>query len=44
LLAGFLIEILGYGGGFLCVGLLLLITAVYFGITMMGVKKPVVFS
>lgn len=44
LLAGFLIEILGYGGGFLCIGLLLLITAVYFGITMMGVKKPVVFS
>ena len=42
LLAGLLIHTLGYGGGFFCIGVLLLLTAVFFGVTMMGIKKPVV--
>jgi MFS transporter, DHA1 family, multidrug resistance protein len=42
LLAGMLIHFLGYGGGFVCIGLILLLTAVFFGISMMGIKKPVV--
>lgn len=39
LLAGLLIESLGYQIGFLAIGILLLITALYFGITMAGLKK-----
>lgn len=42
LLAGILIHALGYGGGFFCIGVLLLLTAVYFGVRMIGIKKPVV--
>jgi MFS transporter, DHA1 family, multidrug resistance protein len=42
LLAGLLINTYGYGGGFFCIGVLLLLTAVFFGVTMMGIKKPVV--
>ena len=42
LLAGLLIHTLGYGGGFFCIGVLLLLTAAFFGVTMMGIKKPVV--
>lgn len=42
LLAGLLINTLGYGGGFFCIGVLLLLTAAFFGVTMMGIKKPVV--
>lgn len=41
LMAGLLIEVLGYGGGFFCIGTILLLTALYFGITMIGIKKPV---
>jgi len=40
LLAGLLINRLGYSGGFLCIGIILLITAIYFGIMMIGIKKP----
>ncbi len=40
LVAGVVIEALGYGGGFFCIGLVLLITALYFGITMIGAKNP----
>ncbi|MCA9481947.1 MAG: MFS transporter, partial [Nitrospira sp.] len=39
LLAGVFIEALGYGGGFLIIGLGLLLTAGYFGITMIGLKN-----
>ena len=39
LLAGLLIESLGYQTGFFGIGVLLLITALYFGITMTGLKK-----
>lgn len=39
LLAGLLIESLGYQTGFFGIGILLLITALYFGITMTGLKK-----
>lgn len=42
LLAGILIHALGYGGGFFCIGGLLLLTAAFFGVTMIGIKKPVV--
>ncbi|MEJ2231958.1 MAG: MFS transporter [Nitrospirales bacterium] len=42
LLAGILIHSLGYGGGFVCIGLLLLLTAGFFGVTMIGIKKPAV--
>ncbi|MDT3779860.1 MFS transporter [Nitrospira sp. MA-1] len=42
LLAGILIHALGYGGGFFCIGSLLLLTAAFFGVTMIGIKKPVV--
>jgi len=40
LLAGLLIHSLGYGGGFICIGLILLLTAGYFGVTMIGIKNP----
>jgi sugar phosphate permease len=40
LLAGLLINQLGYAGGFFCIGIILLITATYFGIMMIGIKKP----
>ena len=40
LIAGFLIDHLGYGGGFLCIGIMLLLTAMYFGVMMIGIKKP----
>ena len=40
LLAGLLIEAFGYPGGFLGIGLVLLITATYFGISMIGFKNP----
>ena len=39
LLAGVFIEALGYGSGFLIIGLGLLLTAGYFGITMIGLKN-----
>lgn len=42
LLAGFVIEAFGYQAGFFCIGILLLITALYFGITMTGNKNTVV--
>jgi MFS family permease len=42
LLAGILIHSLGYGSGFICIGLILLLTAGFFGITMIGIKKPAV--
>jgi MFS transporter, DHA1 family, multidrug resistance protein len=42
LLAGMLIHFLGYGGGFVCIGVILLLTAVFFGVSMMGIKKPAV--
>lgn len=42
LLAGLLIHSLGYGGGFGCIGIILLLTAGIFGITMIGIKKPAV--
>ncbi len=42
LLAGILIPSFGYGGGFLCIGIILLLTAGIFGITMIGIKKPAV--
>ncbi len=40
LVAGILIGQLGYAGGFFCIGLILLITAMYFGAMMIGIKKP----
>ena len=40
LLAGLLIDQLGYGRGFFCIGTILFITATYFGIMMIGIKKP----
>ncbi len=40
LLAGLLINLLGYTRGFFCIGIILLITATYFGIMMIGIKKP----
>ncbi|HBP88764.1 MAG TPA: MFS transporter [Nitrospiraceae bacterium] len=42
LLAGILIHAFGYGGGFFCVGVILLLTAAFFGARMIGIKKPVV--
>jgi len=42
LLAGILIHALGYGGGFFCIGVILLLTAAFFGVTMIGIKKSVV--
>lgn len=42
LLAGVLIQALGYGGGFLCIGLILLLTAGFFGVTIMKIKKSAV--
>jgi MFS family permease len=42
LLAGLLIHSMGYGGGFVCIGLILLLTAGYFGVTMIGIKNPAV--
>ena len=39
-MAGLLIEQLGYGGEFFCIGFILLLTAVYFGTMMIGIKKP----
>jgi len=41
-LAGILIHGLGYGGGFFCIGVILLLTAAFFGVTMIGIKKSVV--
>ena len=40
LVAGLLINQLHYVGGFLCIGLMLLVTAVFFGVMMIGIKKP----
>ena len=40
LVAGLLIEQLGYGGGFFCIGIILLLVAMYFGVMMIGIKKP----
>lgn len=40
LVAGLLIQQLGYGQGFFYIGMILLITAVYFGVMMIGIKKP----
>jgi MFS family permease len=40
LVAGLLIGQLGYGGGFFCIGIILLLTAIYFGVMMIGIKKP----
>ncbi len=40
LVAGLLISQLGYGGGFFCIGMILLLTAMYFGVMMIGIKKP----
>lgn len=42
LLAGILIQTLGYGGGFVCIGLVLLVTAGFFGVTMLGIKNRAV--
>jgi MFS family permease len=42
LLAGILIHSLGYGSGFACIGLIVLLTAGFFGVTMIGIKKPAV--
>jgi MFS family permease len=42
LLAGILIQSLGYGGGFVCIGLVLLVTAGFFGVTMLGIKNRTV--
>lgn len=41
LLAGILIQTLGYGGGFFCIGVILVLTATFFGVTMVGIKKSV---
>ena len=40
LLAGLLIDQLGYEGAFFSIGLILLLTSVYFGMMMVGIKKP----
>ena len=40
LVAGLLIGQLGYSGGFFCIGIILLLTAMYFGVMMIGIKKP----
>jgi MFS family permease len=40
LIAGLLIGELGYGVGFFCIGSILLVTAIYFGMRMIGIKKP----
>ncbi len=40
LVAGILISQWDYVGGFLCIGLILLVTAVFFGVMMIGIKKP----
>jgi len=40
LLAGLLIDQLGYGKGFFWIGMILILTAAYFGIMMIGIKKP----
>ncbi len=42
LLAGVLIHSLGFGIGFACIGVMILLTAGFFGITMIGIKKPAV--
>ena len=41
LLAGLLIDQLGYEGAFFSIGMILLLTAAYFGMLMVGIKKPV---
>ena len=41
LVAGLLIQQLGYAGGFFCIGTILLLTAIYFGVMMLGKKRPV---
>ena len=40
LLAGLLIDQLGYGVGFFCIGMILLLTAIYFSVMMIGIRKP----
>lgn len=40
LLAGLLIDQLGYGVAFFFIGIILLLTAAYFGMMMVGIKKP----
>jgi len=40
LVAGLLIGQLGYSGGFFWIGLVLLLTAILFGVLMIGIKKP----
>ena len=40
LVAGLLIGHFGYSGGFFWIGLILLLTAIYFGVKMIGIKKP----
>ncbi len=40
LIAGVLIHQLGYAGGFFCIGTILLLTAIFFGVMMIGNKKP----
>ncbi|MEE8125584.1 MAG: MFS transporter [Nitrospirales bacterium] len=42
ILAGALIAVLGYGGGFTCIGVILLLAAGYFGWSMIGIQKPAV--
>ncbi len=42
LLAGLLIDTLGYSGGFFWIGMILGLTAVSFGLLMIGIKRPVV--
>src|SRR5690606_37633765 len=44
LMAGILIQSLGYGGGFFCIGILLLLTAGFFAVMMVGFKKPAVLQ
>ena len=39
LIGGLLIGSLGYVGGFFCIGGILLLTAIYFGVMMIGIKK-----
>ncbi len=40
LVAGFLIGQFGYSGGFFWIGLILLFTSLFFGVMMIGIKKP----
>ena len=42
IMAGALIAVLGYSGGFSCIGGVLLLTAGYFGWSMIGIQKPAV--